>query len=123
MDNVLDWILAQPTADQISTRTPQTLVGRDDSAVQRAGAEFALPRAGTLRWEVYEFIRNRGLRGATFSEIEAGLGKAYSSVGPRVRELKKDGHVESAGGTREGASGAQQEIWLASAVYDDERLT
>lgn len=94
-------------------RTPGTLTGRNDNAVQRGGAQAALPKAGTNRRRVLDALETAGPNGMTFDELGSHLDMNYSHLGPRVRELKRDGFVIDAGTVRPGASGADQTVWMA----------
>jgi predicted transcriptional regulator len=94
------------------------LSARGDSPVQRAGALGVEPRVGTRRREALDVIRAAGSRGVTFDELCGTVGRDYSQVGPRVRELVADGWVVKAGRTRPGSHGAEQEVWVSAAFAE-----
>lgn len=91
---------------------PETLTGGKDSATQKAGAARGAGKAGTRRRETFDVIRRSGPDGIAFSDLCARLHREYSHVGPRVRELRKDGLVERLPYTRTNpATGAQQDVY------------
>ena len=52
-----------------------------------AAAQKILPKTGSLRRKVYEYILNQGLRGATDQEMETTLntgGKPSTKLPPRI---------------------------------------
>jgi transcription initiation factor IIE alpha subunit len=63
-------------------------------------AEKALPRSGTKRRRVYDYIVNRGLHGATDDEIQDALGIDGNTVRPTRGGLVEDGHIIDTGTTR-----------------------
>lgn len=93
---------------------PQTLSGAGDNAIQRAGAQAGIPKAGTRRAAVLEAVTEAGQMGMTFDELAQRLGIGYSNIGPRVRELRRDGLIAEAPFTRQASSGAQQSVWTAA---------
>ena len=79
----------------------------------RAAARAILPKTGTLRRKVYDFIAwNRGF-GATDGEIQATLNMAGSTERPRRKELEDAGWVRDSGRTRKTGSGHDAIVWLA----------
>lgn len=89
-------------------------VRRDGSSTSKAAALQVLPKSGTWRGKVLAFVVGRGEVGATFEEICRGLGRDYSNIGPRVRELVEGGWVEDSRSTRRGTSGSDQMVWRAT---------
>ena len=80
----------------------------------RQAAERIVGAAGTLRRQVYEFIRDRGEHGATDEEIATGLGMNPSTVRPRRGEAQEAGLIVDSGLTRKTASGRAAIVWRAS---------
>lgn len=98
------------------------LASRRDSPVQIAAAkDVEEPKLGTRRREALDVIRASGPKGVTFDELCSTIGRNYSQTGPRVRELVADGWVRKAQRTRKGASGAEQEVWIAAGYAEDFR--
>jgi hypothetical protein len=94
------------------TGLPEALSAATDNATQKAGAQAAAPRAGTRRAMVLDALQQAGQTGMTFEELAQALELDYSNVGPRVRELRRDGFVAKAPFTRAASSGSQQEVWV-----------
>lgn len=102
---------ARRSRPDVARRKPGVLVGRGDSATQCAGARAGLPTAGTRRREVFDVLDAAGELGLTFEQLGQVLNRSYSHVGPRVRELVRDGLVERAEFQRAASSGARQDVW------------
>jgi|SRR6185437_1500469 len=100
----------------VTRRKPGVLVAHRDSGTQVAGARAGLPTAGTRRREVYDVITAAGELGLTFEQLGEVLNRSYSHVGPRVRELVRDGLVERAPYQRAASSGARQDVWRVCAL-------
>ena len=93
------------------TSTPGAIPGKRETS--RAAAQAILPKTGTLRRKVYDFIAwNRGF-GATDGEIQATLNMAGSTERPRRKELEDAGWVRDSGRTRKTGSGHDAIVWLA----------
>lgn len=60
------------------------------ATAQAAGRRMAL-RLGSKRQKVYEWIKARGLRGATADEVGEHFGWGHQSASAAVSTLKKDG--------------------------------
>lgn len=70
---------------------PVNPVGPNHPATaQAAGRRMAL-RLGSKRQKVYEWIKARGLRGATADEVGEHFGWGHQSASAAVSTLKKDG--------------------------------
>lgn len=95
-------------------RTPPTLTAPGDNAVQKAGARAGAPKAGTNRRLCLDAITAAGTNGLTYEELGARLGMEYSHVGPRVRELVRDGFVVDTGQTRMSSHQSPQTVWRAT---------
>ncbi len=84
------------------------------SSAQRTSilaAEKALPRSGTKRRRVYDYIVNRGLHGATDDEIQEALGIDGNTVRPTRGGLVEDGHIIDTGTTRKNKHGNECIVW------------
>ena len=74
-------------------------------------AEKALPKSGTKRRRVYDYISNRGLHGATDDEIENALGIDGNTVRPTRGGLVEDGYIINTGTTRKNKHGNECIVW------------
>ena len=78
----------------------QVIIARNAQRTSIAAAQKVLPRTGSLRRKVYEYILNLGLRGATVQEIEKALHIEGNTVRPTRISLVKDGFIMDTGTTR-----------------------
>lgn len=76
-----------------------------------AAAQKVLPKTGSLRRKVYEYILNQGLRGATDQEIEKALHIEGNTVRPTRISLIKDGFIKDTGSTRKNQHGNECIVW------------
>jgi transcription initiation factor IIE alpha subunit len=76
-----------------------------------AAAQKVLPRTGSLRRKVYEYILNQGLRGATDQEIEKALHIEGNTVRPTRISLVKDGFIMDTGSTRKNQHNNDCIVW------------
>lgn len=76
-----------------------------------AAARAIEPAQGTLRYEVWQFIRSRGEKGATDEEMQNALAMNPSTQRPRRGELLKDGLIRESG-LRPTASGRKAVVWV-----------
>jgi hypothetical protein len=107
---------------------PSTMNARHDDEVQLAGGRDALPNSGTNRRVVYDVLYAAGEHGCTFDEIEIVIGDPvkfnYSTIGPRVRELRgADDNpilVQETDRTRTARSGSEQRVYVALPLRTEE---
>jgi hypothetical protein len=71
---------------------PGPAVSVHQSATSQAAGEAARLRHGTLKAQVYEFIRTHP-NGATTDEVEVELHRSHQSVSSAVHSLKVAGHI------------------------------
>lgn len=74
-------------------------------------SEKALPKSGTKRRLVYDYIERCGLRGATDDEIQATLGIEGNTVRPTRGGLVEDGYIIDTGTTRKNKHGNECIVW------------
>lgn len=86
----------------------------DAAPTQRLAAIQAMPRTGTARRRVLDFIRVAGDAGATDEEIQQGLGMNPSTQRPRRVELVEGHWIKDSGRTRRTDSGMAAVVWVAS---------
>jgi len=72
------------------------------------------PEIGTINRKVYEFIKARGLNGATDQEIETTLRLDGNTVRPSRGSLVKKGLVMDSGTTRKNIKGNECIVWRSS---------
>lgn len=86
-------------------------IARNAQRTSVMAAEKALPRSGTKRRMVYDFIERCGIRGATDDEIEATLGIDGNTVRPTRGGLVEDGFIINTGTTRKNKHGNECIVW------------
>lgn len=103
---------------QFGTRfVPHAYVRNDASDTSKEAAAFVLPRSGTQRARVYEYIKSRGDFGATDEEIETDLEMvATRSCRPRRKELVDAGLVKDSGQRRITTSGVNAIVWISPPI-------
>ena len=79
-------------------------VGRAHPETARAMGRKMAPRMGTMRRQVYDWIRSRGGYGATADEVGAHFGWGHQSASAAVSTLKSDGWI---GGSLDLAEGGK----------------
>ena len=71
-------------------------------------------RAATDRARILEYIRSRGIDGATDLELEAALHIGGSTVRPRRGELARDRAIVLSGEVRRTPSGHRAMVWVVA---------
>lgn len=89
------------------------IVAKKAQRTSRKAAESVEPRTGTLRRQVFDFLNNRGLHGATDEEIETALAISGNTVRPSRGTLVDDGYVIDSGTTRKNRNGHDCIVWVA----------
>jgi transcription initiation factor IIE alpha subunit len=89
----------------------QVIIARNAQRTSIAAAQKVLPRTGSLRRKVYEYILNQGLRGATDQEIEKALHIEGNTVRPTRISLVKDGFIMDTGSTRKNQHNNDCIVW------------
>ena len=91
----------------------KVIIARNAQRTSIAAAQKVLPKTGSLRMKVYEFILNQGLRGVTDQEIEHTLGIDGNTVRPTRISLVKDGYIMDTGTTRKNKHDNDCIVWRA----------
>jgi hypothetical protein len=78
-----------------------------------AAAEEIEPVAGKARAAVFDYLRYRGMEGATADEIEQGTAYSGNTIRPRLVELRRMGIAEKTDATRPTRSGRKAAVWMA----------
>lgn len=95
------------------TETTPPLPSVRGSETSEAAAEEALPNAGTQRRRLWDFLEERGEKGATDEEMQEHLGMNPSTQRPRRVELVERGLVYDSGEKRDTRSGRKAVVWKA----------
>lgn len=89
-------------------------LSKNATDTQEAAAFRAYPKSGSTRLRVYEFIRDRGMSGATDDWIEHKLSLSHQSASARRRELVLGGYVQDSGMRRATRRGTTAIVWIAT---------
>ncbi len=89
--------------------------GRHPATSFRA-AERVKPHVETLREKVFDFIKERGVKGATDDEIQLFLRMHGNTERPRRRELEKEDSIVASGEKRRTGSGCAAKVWVVTDI-------
>lgn len=87
--------------------------GRETS---KSAALEVMPRSGTQRMKVLEFIATCEDEGATDEDVRVCLDMRYSSENARRLELVEGGWVKDSGRTRPTDTGNQATVWILTSL-------
>ena len=90
------------------------VIARNAQRTSIAAAQKVLPKTGSLRRKVYEYIWNQGLRGATDQEMELTLNIDGNTIRPTRISLLKDGFILDTGTTRKNQHGNDCIVWRSA---------
>jgi hypothetical protein len=93
---------------------PQVQLPAEPTDTQQATAARALPRTGTQRRKVYDFLAECGDKGATDEEVQWGLGMNPSTQRPRRIELVHAKLAVDSGRRRKTRSGDKAIVWVVT---------
>lgn len=105
-------LFTPPISPATPVSAPGAIPGKRETS--RAAAQAILPKTGTLRRKVYDFIAWNRAFGATDGEIQAALDMAGSTERPRRKELEEAGWIRDSGRTRKTGSNRDAIVWVAS---------
>lgn len=88
------------------------IVAREPQETSLKAALRALPKTGTKRARLYDYLVSCG--GATDEEVERALGISGNTVRPTRVSLVRDGLVEDSGLVRPTVSGNDAIVWRVS---------
>ena len=96
---------------------PETQLRRNPRPTEISGAVTGLPKSGSHRRIAYDYIRQRGLDGATSDEISIymdalGMYVPPNQVASRVGELVRDRFIQNSGTTRKTRRNAEAIVWI-----------
>ena len=89
-------------------------VGTFHPPTAQQAASRVLPRSGSDRRRVYDFIVERGEQGATDDELEVALDLPHQTASARRNGLRDDGWLADSGRKRPTRSGADAIVWVSS---------
>jgi transcription initiation factor IIE alpha subunit len=90
------------------------VIARNAQRTSIAAAQKVLPKTGSLRRKVYEYILNQGLRGATDQEMELTLNIDGNTIRPTRISLVKDNFILDTGTTRKNQHGNDCIVWRSA---------
>jgi transcription initiation factor IIE alpha subunit len=91
----------------------KVIIARNAQRTSVLAAEKVLPKTGSLRRKVYEYILNQGLRGATDQEIEKALQIEGNTVRPTRISLVRDGYIADTKTIRKNQHNNDCIVWRA----------
>lgn len=91
----------------------KVIIARNARKTSINAASNHLPKSGTTRAQVYEYIVRQGMRGATDQEIQRSLKIDGNTVRPSRLTLYKDGLITDTGITRKNDNGNDCTVWRA----------
>lgn len=94
---------------------PHAFTGKRATSI--AAATVILPRTGTQRRKVYDFIVSRGTFGATDDEMMDELSMSGNSLHPRRLELVQAKLIDDSGQRRKTKSGSDAIVWTANETF------
>jgi len=77
----------------------------------------ALPKVGTRRRKVWDFIDSRGHYGATAEEVGLHFAWAHQTYSSAVSMLKRDGHLLRSGKKRRTTAGNDADVMVTPQHY------
>jgi hypothetical protein len=86
------------------------------SKTSRDAAEKVLPKSGSIRRSIYDFIKSNGQ--ATDFELEQFLSGKHQTVSASRRSLVIDGFIMDSGRTKKNAEGNDCTIWVLAPIND-----
>jgi hypothetical protein len=94
---------------------PRIGASHRDAGDTESGAALAqLPKSGTDRRKVLNFIGEQGERGATDEELSLGIPLRLYTAAPRRNELRDGGWVVDSGRRRPTTTGTAAIVWVLS---------
>jgi hypothetical protein len=82
------------------------------SNTSRAAAEKALPKTGSIRRRIYDYIYQSG--GAADFQLEAKLNGKHQSISASRRSLVIDGFIADSGKTVKNPEGNECTLWIVA---------
>lgn len=91
--------------------TQSVIIANNAQRTSIQAAWKALPKSGSMRRKVYEYILFQGLRGATDQEIERALHIDGNTIRPTRISLVRDGFIIDTGTTRKNDHNNECIVW------------
>lgn len=93
-------------------KSNKVMISNNARRTSLSAAERFLPRSGSIRYFVYENIKNRGGSGLTDYELEQILNSKHQTVSASRRSLVIDGIIRDSGYTRKNPQGNDCIVWI-----------
>jgi hypothetical protein len=91
---------------------PAQRFARSAKKATRARSEISLPREGSFKRQVYDFLASAALTGLTRSELEYKTAKTGDAVASAVISLRSDNLIEHTGAKRASdLTGSEEPAW------------
>lgn len=91
-----------------------TMTGRDHPQTSFDAAGRALPKSGTQRRAVYQYIVWSGWHGVSDDDLAEGLSLSPNSVRPRRKELQQAGLIVDSGRRARNRGGNPVILWVTA---------
>jgi hypothetical protein len=88
-------------------------VAKNARGTSRWAANRVMPKTGSIRLSVYEYLIRQGLRGATDNEMQQALQMSGDTQRPSRVKLLRDGLIIDSGTTRINLNGNPATVWRA----------
>ena len=88
-------------------------IAKDARGTSRWAANRVMPKTGSIRLSVYEYLIRQGLRGATDKEMQEALHMSGDTQRPSRIKLFRDGLIIDSGTTRINSNGNPATVWRA----------
>lgn len=100
-----------PVGRVVKVDDPKVRVGHAHPATAHAAAEKALPRSGSRRRSIYDWVAKK--HGCTDDELEFLMGWSHQTVSAARNSLMEDGLVVDSGERRNTRHGNPAIVWVA----------
>lgn len=81
-------------------------------ANSRAAADNFLPKSGSWRRRIFDFLSTQGINGATDQEMQKYFDKSGDTIRPSRKSLQQDGFIVDSGRVRKNETGNDCTIWI-----------
>jgi hypothetical protein len=88
-------------------------IAKNAKGTSRWAANRVMPKTGSIRLSVYEYLIRQGLRGATDNEMQQALQMSGDTQRPSRVKLLRDGLIIDSGTTRINLNGNPATVWRA----------
>ena len=92
----------------------KVIIAKNAKQTSVQAAIKVLPKTGSLRRKVYEYVLRKGFQGATDQEMESALHIDGNTIRPTRISLVKDGFIIDTGLTRKNENGNECIVWVVT---------